>query len=76
MEKEKSIYFFVTYFTKQKENDIDIDFVVPEKKDLWQNYIFVEDIYKNHFIFIIKYLRLLLIQEKVKKEIIFILNLK
>ena len=21
MEKEKSIYFFVTYFTKQKEND-------------------------------------------------------
>ena len=49
MEKEKSIYFYVTYSKKQKENDIDIDYIVPEKKDLQPKCIFVDEIYKNQF---------------------------
>ena len=51
MEKEKSIYFYVTYFRKQKENDIDIEYIVPEKKDLQLKCIFVDEIYKNQFYF-------------------------
>ena len=46
----KSIYFFITYSSKQKENeenDSDIEFVVPEKRNLKPIFIFKKENYEN-----------------------------
>ena len=47
--EEKSLYFFVTYVRKQKENANDVNFVVPEKKDLKPLCIFIDEQYINQF---------------------------
>ena len=39
----KSIYFFVTYSRKQKENDSDIEFVISEKNNLKPSCIYKEE---------------------------------
>ena len=43
----KPLYFFITYTRKQKENDKDIDFIVPEKKELKPECIYIEELYEN-----------------------------
>jgi hypothetical protein len=46
MEK-RSLYFFITYFRKQKENSNDSDFVVPENNDKKPECIFIDQQYEN-----------------------------
>ena len=43
----KSIYFFVTYPRKQKENDSDIEFVLSEKSNLKPVCIYKEEKYEG-----------------------------
>ena len=51
MEQNKSIYFYIQYSKKQKENKSNISFVVPEKIDLQPECIFEEEIPKDNFYF-------------------------
>jgi hypothetical protein len=46
MEKT-SLYFFITYFRKQKENANDIDFVVPENNENKPECIYIDEQYEN-----------------------------
>jgi hypothetical protein len=45
----KFLYFFITYIRKSKENTNDINFVVPEKKDLKPECIYIDEQYENQF---------------------------
>ena len=49
MKQNKSIYFFITYFKKEKEKDSDIYFVEPEGKEMQPECIYKEEIYENQF---------------------------
>ena len=52
MDQNKSIYFFITYFRKQKENDeYAIDFVDPEDKEMQPKCIYVEKSDKDNIFF-------------------------
>ena len=48
---EKFLYFFITYQSKEKENENDIKFEIPEDKDLQSESIYVDEQYenKNHY---------------------------
>lgn len=49
MKQNKSIYFFITYFKKEKEKDSEIYFVEPEDKEMQPVCIYKEEIYENQF---------------------------
>ena len=49
MEQDKSIYFFITYFRKQKVNNI--EFVFPENKDMHPICVYYDELPKNTFYF-------------------------
>ena len=49
MKQNKSIYFFITYFKKEKEKDSDIYFVEPEDIEMHPVCIYQEEIYENQF---------------------------
>lgn len=51
MEKDKSIYFFIAYFRKQKVNISDIEFVVPDNKDMHPTCVYFDELPKNKFYF-------------------------
>ena len=52
MDQNKSIYFFITYFRKQKEKDeYAIDFVDPEDKEMQPKCIYVEKSDKDNIFF-------------------------
>ena len=77
MEQNKSIYFFITYFRKQKENDENAnDFVDPEDKEMQTKYIYVEKSDKDNIFFYNKIFKANKSAGTGKKEIIFILNFK
>lgn len=42
-----SLYFFITYTRKQKENSDDVEFIVPENKSQKPECIFVDEKYQN-----------------------------
>ena len=42
-----SLYFFITYTRKQKENSEDVEFIVPENKSQKPECIFVDEKYQN-----------------------------
>ena len=57
MEKNEFIYFFITYFRKQKENPSEIDFIVPENKEKQPIIVYFDEQVKNPFYFYNKILK-------------------
>ena len=76
MEKNEFIYFFITYFRKQKENPSEIDFNVSENKEKPHIIVYFDEQVKNPFYFYTKILKVSKTYGKGKKEIIIILSLK
>ena len=68
MEQNESIYFFITYFTKQKEDPRNIDFVVPENKEKQPRIIYTDEQFKNPFYFYYKILNVSKAAGKGKKR--------
>ena len=53
----KFLYFFIKYKQKLKENADDIDFVIPENKNLKPESIYIEERYENPFYYYNKIFR-------------------
>ena len=74
MIQNQSLYFFITYSRKQKENQKEIEFVVPKENELKPSNIYQEEIIKSPYYIYNKIFKVSKAANKGHKKIITFLN--
>jgi len=74
MIQNQSLYFFITYSRKQKENQKEIEFVVPKENELKPLNIYQEEIFRSPYYIYNKIFKVSKAANKGHKKIITFLN--